>query len=137
MLAFTRRAFALRRRYDVFRRLKLLPDNESAGAVTHWLDWSGAIITEAGWHDRERHALTVLLQTGKEAPVKAYGMQLVLVLNGGALPVRQELPAGEWDVVLDTTRPGAEQDSVAGAVNVAEGGFLLLESGATSTRPAP
>ena len=66
MLAFTRRLLALRRRYQVFRRLEFLPDHESAGAVAHWLDRSAAIMTEACWNDRGRNALAVLLQTGVE-----------------------------------------------------------------------
>ena len=63
-------------------------------------------------------------------------MRLLLVLNGGSLAVQQQVPAGEWRLVLDTTRPGAEGYSTAGAVNVPGGGLLLLES-ATSTPRAP
>ena len=66
MLVFTRQVLALRRRYQVFRRLEFLPDHESAGAVAHWLHLTGAIMTEACWNDRGRHALAVLLQTAKE-----------------------------------------------------------------------
>jgi len=51
--------------------------------------------------------------------------------------VQQQLPAGEWRLVLDTTRPGSEGYSMTGAVNVPGGGLVLLEADATSTPRAP
>jgi isoamylase len=137
MLAFTRRVLALRRRYPVFRRLEFLPDHESAGAVAHWLNQSGAVMTQESWDDRARRDLAVLLQTAVAGSPGETGVRLLLALNGGSLAVRQHLPAGEWRLMLDTTRPGAEGESVTGAVNVAAGGLVLLEARATSTRPAP
>ena len=137
MLAFTRQVLALRRRYQVFRRLEFLPDHESAGAVAHWLHLTGAIMTEACWNDRGRHALAVLLQTAKDGSTDANGVRLLLALNGGSLPVQQQLPEGRWRLVLDTNRPGVEGESVAGAVTVAGGGLILVEADATSTPQAP
>jgi isoamylase len=137
MLAFTRRVMAVRRRYPVFRRLEFLPDHESADAVAHWLDRSGAVMTEACWDDRGRHSLAVLLQTSADDAGGVRGVRLLLALNGGALTVRQHLPAGWWRLVLDTSRPGVENESTAGAVNVAGGGLVLLEADATSTPRAP
>jgi len=135
MLAFTRRLLALRRRYQVFRRLEFLPDHESAGAVAHWLDRSAGIMTEACWNDRGRNVLAVLLQTSAAGSTE--DVRLLLALNGGALAVQQQLPAGEWRLVLDTTRPGFEGYSMTGAVNVPGGGLVLLEADATSTPRAP
>jgi len=137
MLAFTRQVLALRRRYQVFRRLEFLPDHESAGAVAHWLHLTGAIMTEACWNDRGRHALAVLLQTAKDGSTDANGVRLLMALNGGSLPVQQQLPEGRWRLVLDTNRPGVEGESVAGAVTVAGGGLILVEADATSTPLAP
>ena len=64
-------------------------------------------------------------------------MRLLLALNGGSLPVQQQLPEGRWRLVLDTNRPGVEGESVAGAVTVAGGGLILVEADATSTPQAP
>ena len=137
MLAFTRRLLALRRRYDVFQRLEFLPDHESADAVAHWLDRSAGIMTEACWNDRGRNVLAVLLQTSVEGSTDAEDVRLLLGLNGGSLAVQQQLPAGEWRLVLDTTRPGAEGYSTAGAVNIPGGGLVLLEADATSGPRVP
>ena len=137
MLSFTRRLLALRRRYRVFRRLEFLPEHESTGAVAHWLDRSAAVMTEACWNDRGRNALAVLLQTGVEGARDGDDVRLLLALNGGALGAQQQLPEGAWRLVLDTTHPGSEGDSMAGAVNVPGGGLLLLESVATSRPRAP
>ena len=57
MLAFTRRLLALRRRYQGLPPPRVLPDHESAGAVAHWLERSGGIMTDACWNDRGRNVL--------------------------------------------------------------------------------
>jgi len=137
MLAFTRQVLALRRRYQVFRRLEFLPDHEAEGAVAHWLHQSGAVMSPAHWDDRERHVLAVLLHSGVDGAGDPAGVRLLLAVNGGSLGVRQQLPAGAWRLLLDTSRPGSEGESVAGTVSVAGGALVLLESDATSTPRAP
>jgi glycogen operon protein len=137
MLAFTRRVLALRRRYQVFRRTEFLPDHESEGAVAHWLHLSGAVMSPAHWDDRERHALAVLLQTSVDGAEEAPPVRLLLAVNGGSLAINQQVPPGEWRLLLDTSRPGSEGESVAGAVSVAGGTLVLLEADATSTPRAP
>jgi glycogen operon protein len=143
MLAFTRRVLALRRRYAVFRRSDFLPGHEAINATARWLSGSGAVMSEADWHDRARHSVAVLLDTevemvGESSGVAAAGTtRLVLVLNGGASTGQQQLPAGPWRLMLDTARPGIEGDSVTGAVEVRGHSLVLLEAEATSGRRAP
>jgi glycogen operon protein len=130
MLAFTRHVFALRRRHAVFRRLEFLPSGESPGAIAHWLDSAGAVMTDQQWHDEGRHLLAVLLlatQNGGEGP------RLLLALNGGEQAADQRLPPGAWTMILDTSRPGIEGESMAGAISVAAVSLVLLE-GATTWR---
>jgi glycogen operon protein len=130
MLAFTRRVFELRRQHAVFRRLDFLPGAESRYAVAHWLDGTGTVMAEPQWQDEERHLLAVML-------AEREGTALLLVLNGGEQPADQRLPSGDWTVLLDTSRPGIEGQSIAGAMSVDGVTLVLLEGTATSRRRAP
>lgn len=135
MHAFTRRVFELRRRYRIFQRAEFLPHHESEGAVAHWLDASGQVMTESQWHDDTLHLLAVRLSTaraGEEGVVP-----LFLVLNGSERPAEQALPEGEWTLRLDTSRPGSEGESAAGAIRVTGGALVLLEGDPTWRCPVP
>jgi glycogen operon protein len=137
MLAFTRRVLALRRRYSVFRTSAFLPGQEAIGGAAHWLRSSGGSMSEADWHDRARHSMAVLLDTAVQETAEpgkrpATGAaRIALLLNGGDTAVHQQLPVGRWRLMLDTTRPGIEGESVTGAVEVRGFSAMLLEEQAT------
>lgn len=94
-------------------------------------------MSEADWHDRARHSIAVLLDTevgdagDPDLPLATGTTRIALLLNGGEAPVHQQLPVGAWRLMLDTTRPGVEGDSVTGAVEVRGFSAVLLEEQAT------
>ena len=143
MLSFTRGVLALRRRYAVFRTGAFLPGQEAAGSAAHWIRVSGGVMTEADWHDRGRHSIAVLLETdvqqaGEPGAITPIGAtRIALLLNGGGAVVQQQLPVGRWRLMLDTARPGAESESLTGAVDVAGFSVVLLEQEATSRSLVP
>ena len=63
--------------------------------------------------------------------------ELMLMLNSGAASERQHLPPGQWRTMLDTARPGAMEESVTGALDVAGHSLVLLERATTSKFRAP
>ncbi len=142
MLAFTRRVLALRRRYTVFRTSTFLPGQGAAGGAAHWLRASGGAMSEADWHDRARDPCAVLLDTEVQGAVEAgespdLTTRIVLLMNGGEATVHQHLPPGPWRLMLDTTRPGIEGESMTGAVELQGFAVVLLEEQATYRSRAP
>ena len=84
---------------------------------------------EAAWKDEHRQALAVVLQTGVRDPDGATSIpgEVFLGLNGGGEPTAFVLPSGTWRLMLDTERPDAAEDSVAGTVRAGPRTLLLLE----------
>ena len=129
MLNFTRRVLSLRRRYEVVHRAEFLPEPPAPETAAHWLEADGSPMRDAAWKDEHRQALAVVLQTGVRDPDGARSIpgEVFLALNGGGEATTFVLPSGTWRLMLDTERPGAEEDSVAGAVRAGPHTLLLLE----------
>jgi isoamylase len=118
LVAFTRRAIAIRKRHPVLRRGRFLTGayNEALGVKdATWLSPSGDEMTEEQWTDANARCLGVVLD-GRVRPsgVREQGMDttLLLVLNAHHDLVLFKLPAvpgGEaWRCLADTNRPPTE-----------------------------
>ena len=119
MLQFMAQAAALRRRHPVLRRMAFLaPPSADAGTVAIWLRADGAVMTEDDWHAANLHALGLQLREN--------GSDLLLILlNGGAAPVRFALPPGEWTVALSSAEPVLAVER--GECRVAAYGLVVVE----------
>ncbi|HET7603069.1 MAG TPA: glycogen debranching protein GlgX [Gemmatimonadales bacterium] len=104
MLDFVRGAAALRRRHPVLRRLAFLaPPSSEAGTVAIWFRPDGAALDEHDWRASGLHAFGLQLrENGSDL--------LLLLLNGGAAPVRFTLPPGPWALALASAGNGTALD---------------------------
>jgi glycogen operon protein len=119
MLRFVSEAAALRRRHPALRRLAFLaPPSADEGTVAIWLRSDGAIMTDNDWHAANLHAFALQLrENGSDL--------LVILLNGGAAPVRFVLPPGNWQVALSSA---AEELKVEqGRCRVVGYGLVVVE----------
>ncbi len=141
MFSFTRRVLALRRTYAVFRRAEFLPAHDGDTAMVQWLAASGMAMTEADWLDGGRHVLAMVAWSAMDDEGEDGGMvgegRVLLAVNNGPTATTQHVPSGEWRLVLDTSRPDAGEEPVAGAVEVAHHSLVLLEDRATSRSRVP
>lgn len=134
MLDFTVRAAALRRRHPVLRRCEFLaPSPESAGTVALWFNARGASLTGDEWLDPAGRALGLrLVEHGSDA--------LVILCNGGTVPISFVLPPGRWQIALasggDGPATGVENHCVVPATSLtvlepASAGRYMAPSGPT------
>ncbi|MGZ8398005.1 MAG: glycogen debranching protein GlgX [Gemmatimonadales bacterium] len=108
LLAFTRRAFAIRAASPLLRRRTFF----HAGDDLTWLRPDGQVMTEADWQDQGSHVLGMLIRGGAPAKSKNGGdrfkaEEILLLLNGGGRSKPFTLPnldpPGVWTEVLDTS----------------------------------
>ncbi len=101
LLAFTTRVLALRRAAQPFgaRWYSGLTDPLGLHDLA-WLDLSGAALQGDAWNDPGTRALACLIGEPGRSPAP-----LLLLVNGDALARDALLPAGVWEVLLDTSHP--------------------------------
>ncbi len=122
MLQFVAQAAALRRRHPVLRRLAFLaPPSAEAGTMAIWLRTDGSIMTDEDWHAGNLHTFGLQLREGSSD-------LLLILLNGGAAPVRFTLPPGQWQVALSSAQEGLAMEQ--GSCRVAGYGLVVVEPGA-------
>jgi glycogen operon protein len=134
LLAFTRRAFALRRGNAVFRRRRHF-DGEAEDRVA-WLAPDGAPMRPEDWNDPGRRALALHLEAsaaeaadeaGRPQPARS----ALVLMNADAHVHRFALPepgAGfVWREVLNSAAEAAAPRVRSGHLNVAPHALVLLE----------
>jgi isoamylase len=127
LLAFTRRLIRLRRAHPVLRRRTFF----TGEGDLHWLTPTGDVMGEADWADPGRRALGFFLN-GAELPSRdergrpVHDDSFLVLLNAHEEEVVFKIPpvgyGRRWQVVLDTTEPGAwEGDRVPAAAGTGVG----------------
>ncbi len=112
LLNFTRKAFALRHQFPVFRRREFLSGQAGHDGVTDvlWLRADGQEMSGEDWSDVQRRALGMLLRFSSAPPVEC---AILAVLNAGAAPVTWRFPAeappGQWTTLLDTAHEDVDE----------------------------
>jgi glycogen operon protein len=134
LLAFARRAFALRRGNAVFRRRRHF-DGGAEDRVA-WLAPDGAPMRPEDWNDPGRRALALHLDASAAEPTDEAGRpqaarSALVLMNADAHVHRFALPepgAGfAWREVLDTSNDAAAPRVRSGALSVAPHALVLLE----------
>lgn len=120
LLAFARRAFAIRRARPEFRRDSWF---EPGTDDVRWLRPDGDPILTGDWGDPSLHAIAVRLRASPEA-----GGDLLLLLNGGGRGRSFAMPGdARWTVLLSTYEAGPAADA-GSALHVAPHTLVLLEA---------
>jgi isoamylase len=141
LLAFTRKCFSLRHAYAVLRRRHFFrgePTFKGGPKDLCWLRPDGREMTDADWHDWNRHVLGMLIYgeatdetDDRGRPIK--GETLLLALNSGEQPVTFTMPdiegPGIWAELVDTGDRELRVISSSTA-DVAPSSLLLLRYGA-------
>lgn len=115
---FVARLIALRRDHPILRHNQWherQPDRPQAAAAVkgptlHWLDTDGQPMRDARWDCKQCYRLGILLDAGSDAsgPPEAPDSSACLILiNAEAVAAPFALPAGVWQVVLDSAEPEA------------------------------
>jgi glycogen debranching enzyme GlgX len=101
LIAFTARVLAIRRNARPFANRWYSGLTDPLGLHDlFWLDSEGSTLQGAAWQDPASRVLGCLIgEPGRAAA------PLLLLINAGARDTAFALPAGVWDVVLDTTHP--------------------------------
>ena len=118
LLDFTRKIFELRRSNPVLRRRSFFRGTPVGGEMQKdvaWIKPDGAELTDADWHDPQRHTLGMLIHGDATDEVDERGRlitgdTLLLLINSGQTPVAFQLPTlvrpGLWREIINTARPG-------------------------------
>ncbi len=137
LLAFTRRAFGIRRANPVLQRRTYFHGRPIAEAGVKDVSWhrpDGAEMTDADWRNPANHVLGMLVHGRSTDATDPHGRLLVgetllLLLNGGGRSRHFTLPAlaepGGWIEILNTVRPG-ERGIASAAVNLTARSVILL-----------
>ena len=133
MLAFTRRAIAVRKAHPVFRRRRYVTG--ALGSDLGWFTPDGRAMADADWTNAWSRSVAVFLEGQQYADRGADGRLLIdddmlLLVNGWWEPVDFTLPATDpgtgWLVELDSfagTAPGDPQSGTTSAGEASGGGF--------------
>ena len=104
MLRFVRELIALRRRRPSLRRHRFLTGTSGGGDNGHPdISWYGARLEAPDWNLPGASLLAATLSGVTDDEPR---LHIVMNMDDRAHPVR--LPAGVWNVVLDTSRPSPE-----------------------------
>ncbi len=105
LLAFTRKCFNLRHTHAVLRRRHFFrgePTTKGGPKDLCWIRPDGEEMTDADWHNRDNHAIGMLIYgeatdetDDRGRPIK--GDTLLLIVNGGTEPVDFKMPTIEGD----------------------------------------
>jgi glycogen operon protein len=125
LLAFARRAFALRREHPVLRQ-RHWPDG-----IT-WLTPDARELRSSDWQVPYARAVGMLLDGDRIRGRAADGTRVVdatllVLLNAWWEALEFALPGGEWSLLLDTADPGAGVGLRGDRVTVAGRALVLLE----------
>ncbi|HVL55795.1 MAG TPA: glycogen debranching enzyme GlgX, partial [Burkholderiaceae bacterium] len=117
LIEYTAQLIALRRRYRSLRRRRWLTGETSADGIRDvvWLNRRGVEMNRRQWEEWGRYVLGMLLgpsQPGENA--------LLVLINAEGADWRYPLPAGKWQLRLDTAHPGG-----AAPATVASGELLI------------
>ena len=116
LLAFTRRAIAVRRSHPVFRRRRFLRGVQSRDL--QWFTPAGTAMTDQDWHDSNARSIAILLDGQDDPDHAADGTLLVdddflILVNGWWQPLDVTLPdaaaSRTWHLELDTYDPSTHE----------------------------
>jgi glycogen operon protein len=140
LLAFTRRAIALRRRHPVLRRRRFLTGVEAQ--EIEWFTPAGTHMTPENWGDASARCIAVYLD-GSDAPDRdengslLFDDDLLVLVNGWEARIDFVLPdtrpGNRWTVeldsaVLDATLPAAEPRAPGASMAVHDRSVIVLSS---------
>jgi glycogen operon protein len=121
LLEFTRRVATLRREHPVFRRRHFFQGRKIRGSELEdirWLRPDGQEMTDEEWNSDVRSFGMLLggdaMMEWDEQGERVEDDTFLLLFNGAPEPAAFTLPAtptpANWEVVVDTSRPAAEQE---------------------------
>jgi glycogen operon protein len=99
--AFTSAVLALRRREPLLHHDRWFHSDpgHGDGASVAWCAPDGSALSVADWHDVDAHALACVMSPG----VASDGARLMLLFNPEPQATQFTLPAGDWQLLLDTS----------------------------------
>jgi glycogen operon protein len=150
LLAFTRKAFALRREFPILRRCRFWHGDPVCDAGIRDAEWfrpDGSVMTAGDWNDAERRSFGVLLHehiatgsaarrgrgTGarRRATSADQPHTLYIIANADAQPVPFRLPIVQevrsWRVRLCTDDSEAEDRDIGDSAVVPQRSMLILQ----------
>lgn len=121
MAEFTGRLSALRRRYPALRNARWYSGATQADGQPDiaWLKHDGGALDEAGWISRSRYCISIRLGD------HAVGESCLLLLNAEAQAVDFVLPAGRWNMVMNSASPALSPHEVSHSTTVPARALLL------------
>ena len=137
LLAFTKKAIAIRRAHPVFRRTNFFREgNPGDSADLIWLKRDGSEIRGDGWQHLEDGVLGMLLTGSETDELHKSGERVtddafILALNGSAAEAEFVLPGGgeAWRSVLDTSGETKADDALlkpGGSIHLPAKSMVLL-----------
>ena len=111
LIAYVRQLIALRQRYPVLRSVRWFTGESLPAGHPDiaWLSPDGGAVEGAEWTTRGYVCIGILLR-GSENETAC-----LLLLNASAQPVNFSLPAGRWQMQLDSAEPDAPLATIEGA----------------------
>jgi glycogen operon protein len=123
LIAFVGRVAALRRQHALLRCERWFGQDPQAdhGPTLQWRSPAGHALHHHEWHDADDAAFAGLLSAAGDT-------SLLIAFNPAAAARRFALPAGVWQVALDSAGVQAEGSVAADAVDVAAHALLVLQA---------
>ncbi|AFD26386.1 Type II secretory pathway, pullulanase PulA [Deinococcus gobiensis I-0] len=126
LLAFTRKAIALRKAHPALHRRKFFSGRTIRGEDVRdivWLRFDGAEMSDEDWNNPQTQSMGIFLDGNGLDDIDAEGRPLVddhllLLLSASHVDLSFKLPSlgdcGEWELLLDTSDDSAQEKTRAG-----------------------
>ncbi|WP_394650047.1 glycogen debranching protein GlgX [uncultured Deinococcus sp.] len=126
LLAFTRKAIALRKAHPALHRRKFFSGRTIRGEDVRdivWLRFDGAEMSDEDWNNPQTQSMGIFLDGNGLDDIDAEGRPLVddhllLLLSASHVDLSFKLPnladCGEWELLLDTSDDSAQEKTRAG-----------------------
>ena len=126
LLAFTRKAIALRKAHPALHRRKFFSGRTIRGEDVRdivWLRFDGAEMSDEDWNNPQTQSMGIFLDGNGLDDIDAEGHpltddHLLLLLSASHVDLPFKLPdlgdCGEWELLLDTSDDGAQETAKAG-----------------------
>ncbi|MFC5850182.1 glycogen debranching protein GlgX [Deinococcus petrolearius] len=126
LLAFTKKAIALRKAHPALHRRKFFSGRTIRGEGVRdivWLRFDGAEMSDEDWNNPQTQSMGIFLDGNGLDDIDAEGHpltddHLLLLLSASHVDLPFKLPdladCGEWELLLDTSDDGAQETAKAG-----------------------
>jgi glycogen operon protein len=125
LAGFTRQLIALRRRYSALRHASWYsgtPQADGQPDIT-WLGVDRSALDDAAWNSGERR---VGIRMSAQAGAADGNAICLLLVNAQPQAVAFTLPAGTWQISLNSALPAQAPDAISGHIDVPAHALVLL-----------